>query len=80
MYIECFFDVLEKVPSFQNASHCVETFCNAGIVTRDRRIGSIITGVDFTTEKSAGLPYFSWYKIPKREKYTKMTTKYTKWP
>jgi hypothetical protein len=24
------------------------------------------------------LPDFSWYKIPEREKYTKMTTKYTK--
>jgi hypothetical protein len=27
----------------------------------------------------AGLPDFSWYGIPKREKYTKITTKYTKW-
>jgi hypothetical protein len=23
---------------------------------------------------------FSWYILPKREKYTKMTTKHTKWP
>jgi hypothetical protein len=29
----------------------------------------------------AGLPDFSWYKIPKREKYTKLTqTNYTKCP
>jgi hypothetical protein len=28
----------------------------------------------------SGLPDFSWYSIPKREKYTIMTTKYTKWP
>jgi hypothetical protein len=27
-----------------------------------------------------GLPDFSWYNIPKREKYAKMTTKYTNWP
>jgi protoporphyrinogen oxidase len=27
-----------------------------------------------------GLPDFSWYNVPKREKYTKMTTKFTKWP
>jgi hypothetical protein len=26
----------------------------------------------------AGLPDVSWYKIPKRNKYTKITTKYTK--
>jgi hypothetical protein len=28
----------------------------------------------------AEVPDFSWHKIPKREKYTKMTTKYTKCP
>jgi hypothetical protein len=27
-----------------------------------------------------GLPDFSCYNIPKREKYTKMTIKFTKWP
>jgi hypothetical protein len=26
------------------------------------------------------LPDFSWHKIPRLEKYTKKTTKYTKWP
>jgi hypothetical protein len=43
--------------------------------------------------RTAGLPDFSWYKMPKREKYTKlpqtipngyeiyqMAMKYTKWP
>jgi hypothetical protein len=29
---------------------------------------------------NAGLPDFSWYKKPKRESFTKMATKYTKWP
>jgi hypothetical protein len=28
----------------------------------------------------AGLPDFSWYKIPKRGKIYQMTTKCTKWP
>jgi hypothetical protein len=28
----------------------------------------------------AGLPDFTWYNTPKWEKYTKMATKYTKWP
>jgi hypothetical protein len=28
----------------------------------------------------AGLPDFSWYKIPERGKIYQMTTKYTKWP
>jgi hypothetical protein len=27
-----------------------------------------------------GLPDFSWHNIPKWEKYTKITTKYTSWP
>jgi hypothetical protein len=27
---------------------------------------------------SAGLPDFSWYDIPKREKYSTMAIKYTK--
>jgi hypothetical protein len=29
---------------------------------------------------AAGLPDFSWCNIPKREKYTKLTLKCTKWP
>jgi hypothetical protein len=28
---------------------------------------------------ASGLPDFSWYNIPKREKY-KVTIKYTQWP
>jgi hypothetical protein len=28
----------------------------------------------------AGLPDFSWYNIPKREKMYQTATKYTKWP
>jgi hypothetical protein len=28
----------------------------------------------------AGLPDFSWSKIPKRGKMYQITTKYTKWP
>jgi hypothetical protein len=30
--------------------------------------------------RTAGLPDFSWYNIPKRGKIYQMTTKYTKWP
>jgi hypothetical protein len=28
----------------------------------------------------SGLPDISWYNIPKWEEYTRMATKYTKWP
>jgi hypothetical protein len=28
----------------------------------------------------SGLPYFSWYYIPKEEIYIQITTKYAKWP
>jgi hypothetical protein len=34
----------------------------------------------FNFRRRPGLPDFSWYNIPKRGKYTKMNTKYTKWP
>jgi hypothetical protein len=33
-----------------------------------------------TPTTKPGLPDYSWYNIPKREKYTKMAIKYTKWP
>jgi hypothetical protein len=31
-------------------------------------------------ENDSGLPDFSWYSIPKREKIYRITTKYTKCP
>jgi hypothetical protein len=41
-----------------------------------------LTTMFVSSRKSGpGLPDFSWYNIPKREKYTyQMTTKYTNWP
>jgi hypothetical protein len=32
------------------------------------------------THSPTGLPDFSWYNIPKREKLNLMTTKYAQWP
>jgi hypothetical protein len=29
---------------------------------------------------SPGLPDFSWFNVPKREKYNQMTLKHTQWP
>jgi hypothetical protein len=34
----------------------------------------------FKTDLRAGLPDFSRYSLPKREKYNQITTQYTKWP
>jgi hypothetical protein len=44
----------------------------------NRKIQTFLT--DFASGSLTGLPYFSWYNIPKRGKICQMAEKLTKWP
>jgi hypothetical protein len=85
---------IDNVPSFRyffwvkfvfSSSHFFDSGTKFGDLSpklsgHTGKMYSVVGPLDFKTlGYQSGLPDFSGYNIPKREKYTKMTTNFTNW-